>query len=102
MALGGRQIRHIGLTVRAGGTPARVLISSKGKLEGPVLKASRYFCSFRYWLSRPESGAEPDDWKRDDPLGEDCGHIDTTEETEMSWMDASCKKLYGWICEKSV
>ncbi|XP_034426934.1 asialoglycoprotein receptor 1-like [Hippoglossus hippoglossus] len=54
----------------------------------------------QYWLSRPGVGAEPDDWKLDDPLGEDCGHIDTSEDALKSWMDASCKIAYRWICEK--
>ncbi|KAM6963927.1 C-type lectin domain family 4 member E-like [Tautogolabrus adspersus] len=56
----------------------------------------------QYWLSRPGIGTEPDDWKQDDPLGEDCGHIDTSENTLTSWMDGSCKNPYGWICEKDV
>ncbi|XP_039991833.1 C-type lectin domain family 10 member A-like [Xiphias gladius] len=55
-----------------------------------------------YWLSRPGMGAEPDDWKLDDPLGEDCGHIDTSENALKSWMDGSCEKPYRWICEKDV
>ncbi|XP_070783695.1 CD209 antigen-like protein B [Enoplosus armatus] len=56
----------------------------------------------QYWLSRPGMGTEPDDWKQDDPLGEDCGHIDTSEKALKSWMDGSCKIPYRWICEKNV
>nr|XP_046232127.1 C-type lectin domain family 4 member M-like [Scatophagus argus]XP_046232128.1 C-type lectin domain family 4 member M-like [Scatophagus argus] len=56
----------------------------------------------QFWLSRPGMGTEPDDWKLDDPLGEDCGHIDTSENTLESWMDGSCKIPYRWICEKNV
>ncbi|XP_053197879.1 C-type lectin domain family 10 member A-like [Scomber japonicus] len=56
----------------------------------------------QYWLSRPGMESEPDDWKLDDPLGEDCGHIDTTENALKSWMDGSCKIPYRWICEKNV
>ncbi|XP_034563426.1 C-type lectin domain family 10 member A-like [Notolabrus celidotus] len=56
----------------------------------------------QFWLSRPGVGTEPDDWKQDDPSGEDCGHIDTTEDTHTSWMDGSCRIPYRWICEKSV
>ncbi|XP_044035495.1 C-type lectin domain family 4 member M-like [Siniperca chuatsi] len=56
----------------------------------------------QYWLSRPGMGTEPDDWKLDDPLGEDCGHIDTSENALQSWMDGSCKIPYRWICEKNV
>ncbi|KAF0025869.1 hypothetical protein F2P81_022750 [Scophthalmus maximus] len=54
----------------------------------------------QYWLNRPGVGTEPDDWKLDDPQGEDCGHIDTTEKALKSWMDGSCKIAYRWICEK--
>uniref|UniRef100_A0A3B4TPA2 C-type lectin domain-containing protein n=1 Tax=Seriola dumerili TaxID=41447 RepID=A0A3B4TPA2_SERDU len=55
-----------------------------------------------YWLSRPGMATEPDDWKLDDPLGEDCGHVDTSENALKSWMDGSCKKPYRWICEKNI
>lgn len=61
---------------------------------------SCYVSSCRYWLNRPGVGTEPDDWKLDDPQGEDCGHIDTTEKALKSWMDGSCKIAYRWICEK--
>ncbi|KAI3365718.1 hypothetical protein L3Q82_010159 [Scortum barcoo] len=56
----------------------------------------------QYWLSRPGLGTEPDDWRLDDPLGEDCGHIDTHENALKSWMDGSCKLSYRWICEKNL
>ncbi|XP_041817961.1 CD209 antigen-like protein B [Chelmon rostratus] len=56
----------------------------------------------QYWLSRAGTGTEPDDWKLDDPLGEDCGHIDTSENALKSWMDGSCTIPYRWICEKNV
>ncbi|XP_029312362.1 CD209 antigen-like protein A [Cottoperca gobio] len=56
----------------------------------------------QYWLSRPGLGTEPDNWKQDNPLGEDCGHIDISENTFMSWMDGSCKTPYRWICEKNI
>ncbi|XP_036938240.1 asialoglycoprotein receptor 1-like isoform X2 [Acanthopagrus latus] len=56
----------------------------------------------QFWLSRPGVGTEPDDWKLDDPLGEDCGHMDTSEDPLQSWMDGSCKTPYRWICEKNL
>ncbi|KAG7219809.1 hypothetical protein INR49_005831 [Caranx melampygus] len=56
----------------------------------------------QFWLSRPGMVNEPDDWKLDDPLGEDCGHLDTSEDALMSWMDSSCKKPYRWICKKNL
>ncbi|KAL3051878.1 hypothetical protein OYC64_001993 [Pagothenia borchgrevinki] len=55
----------------------------------------------QYWLSREGLEAEPDDWKLEDPLGEDCGHMDNTEDKLHSWMDGSCKTPYRWICEKN-
>ncbi|XP_019962897.2 asialoglycoprotein receptor 1-like [Paralichthys olivaceus] len=62
---------------------------------------SRVTSDEQYWLRRPGVGAEPDDWRLDDPLGEDCGHIDTSENALESWMDGSCKIAYRWICEKN-
>ncbi|KAM9837885.1 uncharacterized protein ACBR49_018508 [Aulostomus maculatus] len=56
----------------------------------------------QYWLSRPGMSTEPDDWKQDDPHGEDCGHIDTSENPLRSWMDGSCMVAYRWICEKNM
>ncbi|KAM3591790.1 uncharacterized protein V6R79_007445 [Siganus canaliculatus] len=56
----------------------------------------------QFWLSRGGAATEPDDWKRDDPLGEDCGHVDASEKELESWMDGSCETPYRWICEKNV
>ncbi|XP_031699610.1 C-type lectin domain family 4 member E-like [Anarrhichthys ocellatus] len=56
----------------------------------------------QYWLSRPGLGTEPDNWKLDNPLGEDCGHMDASENALKSWMDGSCEIPYRWICEKNV
>ncbi|GAA6229182.1 CD209 antigen-like protein A [Lates japonicus] len=63
---------------------------------------SKVTSDVQYWLNRPGMGTEPDDWKVEDPVGEDCGHIDTSENTLVSWMDGSCKIPYRWICEKNV
>ncbi|XP_078146874.1 uncharacterized protein LOC144542971 [Centroberyx gerrardi] len=56
----------------------------------------------QYWLSGAGRATEPDDWKLDNPLGEDCGHIDSSESELTSWMDGSCDVPYRWICEKNV
>ncbi|XP_034083425.1 CD209 antigen-like isoform X2 [Gymnodraco acuticeps] len=56
----------------------------------------------QYWLSREGLETEPDDWKLEDPLGENCGHMDISEDKLHSWMDGSCKTPYRWICEKNV
>lgn len=97
LALGWRQISFIRFTVRQQKDTCWFWF------EKNVENLTKWcVCFFRYWLTRPESGSEPDDWKHNDPLGEDCGHIDTGEETKASWMDASCKTLYQWICEKSI
>ncbi|KAK5851269.1 hypothetical protein PBY51_002074 [Eleginops maclovinus] len=63
---------------------------------------SRVTSDEQYWLSREGLQTEPDDWKKDDPLGEDCGHMDISEDKLQSWMDGSCKTPYRWICEKNV
>ncbi|XP_047465330.1 CD209 antigen-like [Mugil cephalus] len=63
---------------------------------------SRVSSDVQFWLGRPGTRTEPDDWKLDDPLGEDCGHIDTSEDALKSWMDGSCKTPYRWICEKTI
>uniref|UniRef100_A0A3B4YA89 Asialoglycoprotein receptor 1-like n=1 Tax=Seriola lalandi dorsalis TaxID=1841481 RepID=A0A3B4YA89_SERLL len=54
------------------------------------------------WVDGSKVNSDPDDWKLDDPLGEDCGHVDTSENALKSWMDGSCKKPYRWICEKNI
>ncbi|XP_033841126.2 asialoglycoprotein receptor 1-like [Periophthalmus magnuspinnatus] len=56
----------------------------------------------QYWLDRPGVGTEPDDWTSEDIEGEDCGHVDTSEEVLQAWMDGSCKISYRWICEMNV
>uniref|UniRef100_A0A3B3Z9J7 C-type lectin domain-containing protein n=1 Tax=Periophthalmus magnuspinnatus TaxID=409849 RepID=A0A3B3Z9J7_9GOBI len=42
------------------------------------------------------------DWTSEDIEGEDCGHVDTSEEVLQAWMDGSCKISYRWICEMNV
>uniref|UniRef100_A0AAQ4RPR5 C-type lectin domain-containing protein n=1 Tax=Gasterosteus aculeatus aculeatus TaxID=481459 RepID=A0AAQ4RPR5_GASAC len=63
---------------------------------------SRVLSDVQFWLSRPGLGPEPDDWKLDDPRGEDCGLLDASEQALGSWMDGSCEESYRWICEKNV
>ncbi|XP_058476987.1 asialoglycoprotein receptor 1-like [Solea solea] len=63
---------------------------------------SKVTSDVQFWLSRTGVGAEPDDWNLDDPRGEDCGHIDVSEDTLKSWMDGSCQRTYRWICEKNI
>ncbi|XP_054455470.1 asialoglycoprotein receptor 1-like [Anoplopoma fimbria] len=70
--------------------------------EWKWVDGSRVSSDVQFWLSRPGLGTEPDDWKLDDPLGEDCGHMDTSENELKSWMDGSCETPYRWICENNV
>ncbi|KAG7492333.1 hypothetical protein MATL_G00013150 [Megalops atlanticus] len=56
----------------------------------------------QFWHTRTNGANEPDDWKGTNPLGEDCGHLDTIWQELTSWMDGSCDEAYRWICEKSV
>ncbi|KAI1896493.1 hypothetical protein AGOR_G00095350 [Albula goreensis] len=56
----------------------------------------------QFWHNRTFGAHEPDDWKQHNPLGEDCGHLDTSLHALTSWMDGPCESAYRWICEKSI
>ncbi|XP_068161960.1 CD209 antigen-like protein B isoform X2 [Antennarius striatus] len=73
------------------------------KAEGEWLwvDGSSVASDVQFWLTRPGEEAEPDDWKLNNSVGEDCGHIDTSEALLMSWMDGACTISYRWICEKT-
>nr|XP_043908317.1 immune-related, lectin-like receptor 4 isoform X1 [Solea senegalensis] len=57
------------------------------------------FPSWTYWL-----GANPDNWKQEDPEGEDCvrmGEKDGAPDLKC-WLDKSCKNPQKSICEKQM
>ncbi|KTF82967.1 hypothetical protein cypCar_00031035 [Cyprinus carpio] len=52
----------------------------------------------RFWFS--EGPTEPDNWKKQDPSGEDCASLGDSNGNFQSWFDASCKQKKKFICEK--
>uniref|UniRef100_A0A672KFA0 C-type lectin domain-containing protein n=1 Tax=Sinocyclocheilus grahami TaxID=75366 RepID=A0A672KFA0_SINGR len=54
----------------------------------------------QFWFS--EGPTEPDNWKKQDPSGEDCASLGDSNGNFQSWFDASCKKKKKFICEKKL
>ncbi|KAM9434918.1 C-type lectin domain family 6 member A-like [Clarias gariepinus] len=54
----------------------------------------------KFWFISPEGSGEPDNWKVQDPSGENCGALGTEAGSFHKWFDASCHKLKLFICEK--
>ncbi|XP_058849532.1 asialoglycoprotein receptor 1-like [Acipenser ruthenus] len=54
----------------------------------------------KFWATRThDKGKEPDDYKGDDPAGEDCAQLQPKRNSRETWFDSSCKKQYKRICE---
>ncbi|KAI5621703.1 immune-related, lectin-like receptor 1, partial [Silurus asotus] len=64
------------------------------------LKDTESFFYLRYWFSAPEGPNEPDNWKIQDPSGENCGSLGGETGATNNWFDASCLTLKKFICEK--
>uniref|UniRef100_A0A8C2CNC1 C-type lectin domain-containing protein n=1 Tax=Cyprinus carpio TaxID=7962 RepID=A0A8C2CNC1_CYPCA len=52
----------------------------------------------QFWFR--EGPREPDNWKIQDPSGENCASLGDENGNFQSWFDASCKKEKKFICEK--
>uniref|UniRef100_A0A8C1MKQ8 C-type lectin domain-containing protein n=1 Tax=Cyprinus carpio TaxID=7962 RepID=A0A8C1MKQ8_CYPCA len=52
----------------------------------------------QFWFR--EGPREPDNWKNQDPSGENCASLGDENGNFQSWFDASCKKQKKFICEK--
>ncbi|XP_058260437.1 CD209 antigen-like protein E [Hemibagrus wyckioides] len=53
-----------------------------------------------YWYSAPGRPDEPDNWKVEDPAGENCAALGNDGSSPNKWFDASCRKQKQFICEK--
>ncbi|XP_053087449.1 C-type lectin domain family 6 member A-like [Pangasianodon hypophthalmus] len=53
-----------------------------------------------FWFSAPEGPHEPDNWKNEDPSGENCAALGDANGNTHKWFDASCRKIKRCICEK--
>ncbi|XP_053494722.1 C-type lectin domain family 4 member F-like [Ictalurus furcatus] len=47
-----------------------------------------------FWYSGPGEHSEPDNWKREDPSGENCAALGDARGNIHKWFDASCKKIF--------
>ncbi|XP_051527657.1 CD209 antigen-like protein D isoform X2 [Myxocyprinus asiaticus] len=52
-----------------------------------------------FWYTRSDEHNEPDNWKHENPAGENCASLGS-ESGGTAWFDASCSKLKKFICEK--
>ncbi|KAK3506440.1 hypothetical protein QTP70_017066 [Hemibagrus guttatus] len=53
-----------------------------------------------FWYSAPEGPNEPDNWKEEDPSGENCAALGDARGNMHKWFDASCRMIKKCICEK--
>ncbi|XP_058850006.1 C-type lectin domain family 4 member E-like isoform X2 [Acipenser ruthenus] len=57
----------------------------------------------KFWATRSilllNYGKEPDDYKGEDPSGEDCAQLQPQRNSYETWFDSSCKNQYKRICE---
>ena len=49
----------------------------------------------RFWMKKSDGQDEPDNWKGNDPSGENCGLVSKFG----YWRDNSCKNLRTFVCE---
>ncbi|XP_072530555.1 uncharacterized protein [Salminus brasiliensis] len=49
-----------------------------------------------FWYKRSGQPNEPDNWKNEDPSGENCAELHSSD----TWFDASCHKLKKYVCVK--
>ncbi|XP_062866857.1 CD209 antigen-like protein B [Trichomycterus rosablanca] len=52
----------------------------------------------KFWLETNPS--EPDNWRNEDPSGENCACLGNEAGSFDRWFDASCRKVKKYICEK--
>ncbi|KAI4896065.1 hypothetical protein NFI96_034415 [Prochilodus magdalenae] len=53
-----------------------------------------------FWFQHGNGQYEPDNWKEEDPSGEDCVSLGNKGGNPNKWFDASCSGLKKYICEK--
>ncbi|XP_047665780.1 C-type lectin domain family 6 member A-like [Tachysurus fulvidraco] len=53
-----------------------------------------------FWYSSPKGTNEPDNWKVEDPSGENCAALGNVDGNTHNWFDASCRRIKKYICEK--
>ncbi|XP_047665774.1 C-type lectin domain family 6 member A-like [Tachysurus fulvidraco] len=56
--------------------------------------------SVTFWYSAPGRPDEPDNWKEEDPSGENCAALGHVNGDTDKWFDAHCGAIKKCICEK--
>ncbi|XP_048059632.1 C-type lectin domain family 4 member F-like [Megalobrama amblycephala] len=54
----------------------------------------------QFWYERNTQKSEPDDWRVEDPNGEDCGIVKPHVSGLNNWFDVSCNYKLNFICAK--
>uniref|UniRef100_A0A8B9GX76 C-type lectin domain-containing protein n=1 Tax=Astyanax mexicanus TaxID=7994 RepID=A0A8B9GX76_ASTMX len=53
-----------------------------------------------FWNKGKDGVSEPNNWKEEDPSGENCASLGNENGDFTKWFDASCSKARKYICEK--
>ncbi|XP_051519447.1 CD209 antigen-like protein C [Myxocyprinus asiaticus] len=53
-----------------------------------------------FWYRKSSVSREPDNWREDNPLGENCACVGYEHDFLHFWFDASCKYKKKYICEQ--
>ncbi|XP_067267667.1 CD209 antigen-like protein E [Chanodichthys erythropterus] len=54
----------------------------------------------QFWTKRHFGNSEPDNWRHEDPSGENCASLGNIDGNLKTWFDNSCNKKKKFICEK--
>ncbi|XP_026087228.1 CD209 antigen-like protein E [Carassius auratus] len=54
----------------------------------------------QFWYKRESGKSEPDNWKEEDPTGENCAIVKNDFSYLENWFDVSCNYEIMFICEK--
>ncbi|XP_062385682.1 C-type lectin domain family 4 member F-like [Sardina pilchardus] len=49
-----------------------------------------------FWMKRSDGQEEPDNWKEEDPTGEDCACL---SDVRGEWFDNPCRNTHKFVCE---
>ncbi|XP_062841326.1 perlucin-like protein [Trichomycterus rosablanca] len=56
----------------------------------------------KFWYKRTDHVSEPDNWREEDPSGENCACMGHLFGAVGDWFDVTCRRKQKYICEKQV